>query len=194
MRPSDKLSDHIFHIKTAIPSNICDDVVSLIRDRSWQKNSWYNKVTNSSYSEDDKELSMLIPQPDVDNLLDPFVFDCIESFFEREFYKNGNENTYNIIHQYSKVRLNRYEEGQMMKLHHDHISSLFDGQTKGIPVASMIINFNDGYTGGDLVFWDDYVIPLEKGDVVLFPSLYLYPHRVTELQSGVRYSGACWMW
>ena len=107
------------------------------------------------------------------------MIDSINKYQERERYVNGNDNTSVLAYQYSNIKFNRYEEGQMMQLHHDHISDLFDGNTKGIPVASMIINFNDGYSGGDLVFWDDYVIPLEKGDVVMFPSLYLYPHKVT---------------
>ena len=43
-----------------------------------------------------------------------------------------------------------------MRQHHDHIYSIFDGDRKGIPVISFVINFNDGYDGADLVFWDDY--------------------------------------
>ena len=194
MGPSSQLSDHIFLRKGVIPSDICDNIVSDITNRSWQKHTWYDKAKNNSYSEENKELSMLFPVASLQDKLNPFVIDSINKYQEREKYVNGNDNTSVLAYQYSNIKFNRYEEGQMMQLHHDHISDLFDGNTKGIPVASMIINFNDGYSGGDLVFWDDYVIPLEKGDIVMFPSLYLYPHKVTELQSGIRYSGACWIW
>ena len=45
-----------------------------------------------------------------------------------------------------------------MRQHHDHIHSLFDGNEKGIPVLSFILNLND-YEGAELFFWDDYVVP-----------------------------------
>ena len=81
-----------------------------------------------------------------------------------------------------------------MRIHSDHIHSIFDGNLKGIPVLSFIINLNDDYEGADLIFWEDYKISLGEGDVLIFPSLFLFPHRVTEPTKGIRYSGVCWAW
>ena len=52
----------------------------------------------------------------------------------------------------------------------------------------------DSYKGADLYFWEDYVITLGKGDILMFPSLFLYPHGVTEALEGERYSGVSWAW
>ena len=193
MQSSSKLSDHILHRKSVIPPKICDGIVSDIEDRSWEKHSWYDKGSDSSYSEDTKELSVLMPQPDIQKIIHPFLFDSINYYKETESFEN-NANASVSFYQYSNLRLNKYEVGQMMRPHFDHIYSLFDGKSKGIPVTSVIINFNDDYTGGDLVFWDDYFVTLGKGDIIMFPSIYLYPHRVTEVQTGIRYSGVCWLW
>ncbi len=81
-----------------------------------------------------------------------------------------------------------------MRQHHDHIHSLFDGVHKGIPVFSMIGNLNEGYEGAHLYFWDGYKMPLGVGDICLFPSLFMYPHGVTEATRGKRYSFVCWYW
>ena len=81
-----------------------------------------------------------------------------------------------------------------MREHFDHIYSLFDGREKGIPVLSFILNLNDNYEGADLLFWDDYRISLGLGDIVIFPSIFLFPHKVSETIKGQRYSAVSWAW
>jgi predicted 2-oxoglutarate/Fe(II)-dependent dioxygenase YbiX len=71
---------------------------------------------------------------------------------------------------------------------------LFDGQQKGIPVLSLVGVLNDEYEGGELTFFDDYKLDLKQGDVVVFPSCFLYPHKVNEITKGTRYSLVSWAW
>ena len=99
-----------------------------------------------------------------------------------------------MVYWFSPLRFNRYEPGQIMRQHHDHIHSIFDGEKKGVPVLSFILNFNDDYEGADLFFWEDTLVPLGKGDIIMFPSNWLFPHGVTEAKKGKRYSGVCWGW
>ena len=98
------------------------------------------------------------------------------------------------MNKFSTIRFNRYGNGQIMRQHHDHIHSLFDGNEKGIPVLSFILNLNDDYEGADLFFWENHVVPLGKGDIIMFPSLFLFPHGVTEAKRGKRYSSVSWAW
>ena len=109
-------------------------------------------------------------------------------------YKFDAENTDQIAYQFSTIRFNRYRKGQLMRRHHDHIYSLFDGDRKGIPIISVILNFNNEYKGGQLYFWHDYELQLGKGDIIMFPSLFMYPHGVKEPTEGERFSGVCWAW
>ena len=118
----------------------------------------------------------------------------VASSYVKKYSYKQTYRTQTIMSMYSPVRFNRYSDGQIMRQHHDHIHSLFDGEAKGIPVLSFILNFNDDYEGADLYFSNDYKIPLGKGDVVIFPSLFLFPHGVTEIKKGVRYSGVAWSW
>ena len=50
----------------------------------------------------------------------------------------------------------------------------------------------DDYEGGDFVLWDDCKVELGEGDILIFPSLFLFPHRVDEVTKNIRYSGVCW--
>ncbi len=190
MGPSSKLDDYIIVKKSAIPADICDDIISNIENDSWSKHSWYNNLEDTTHSEDTQELSVLEITNQMQELLNPFMMQSFKEYVDKVKYKNWSE----LVYQFSTIRFNRYEKGQLMREHHDHIYSLFDGDKKGIPILSIIINFNEGYDGADLVFWDEYVLPLGKGDILMFPSLFLYPHKVTEMKSGVRYSGVSWAW
>jgi len=92
------------------------------------------------------------------------------------------------------LTLNRYTPGTTMRTHIDHIHSLFDGRQKGIPVLSMIGILNEDYDGGELVFFDDYKIKTKTGDLIIFPSCFLYPHAIEEVTKGTRYSFVSWAW
>ena len=79
----------------------------------------------------------------------------------------------------------------MMREHHDHIHSLFDGQHKGIPVLSFIGILNDNYKGGDFIIRNKK-IKTKTGDIIIFPSSFMFPHKVTEVTKGIRYSFVSW--
>lgn len=93
----------------------------------------------------------------------------------------------------SAIRFNRYPEGTRLKLHYDHIHSVFDGNRKGIPVISVIGQLNDDYEGGEVVI-NKEVIPLKQGDVLLFPSVFLYPHEILTVTKGERVSFVGWVY
>jgi gentisate 1,2-dioxygenase len=95
---------------------------------------------------------------------------------------------------YSTVRYNRYTKSRKMALHCDHIQSLFDGNRKGIPILSALGVLNDDYEGGEFVMFDEHKIKLDRGDLLIFPSNFMYPHRVEPVTKGVRYSYISWVW
>ena len=190
--PGTKLKDLIHVERGAIPPDLCDYIIKDIETREWEKHSWYNDNMEVK-SEDMKELDVQNITSDLQSSLSPVMNHVASSYVEKYSYKQSYR-TQNIMTMYTPIRFNRYSNGQTMRHHHDHIHSLFDGVDKGIPVLSFIFNLNDNYEGADLYFWNDYKIPLGKGDVVIFPSLFLFPHGVTEIKKGVRYSGVAWSW
>ena len=190
--PGTKLKDLIHVKRGAITPDLCDYIIKDIETREWEKHSWYN-LNEEVKSEDTKELDVQYITSDLQySLLS--IMNHVASSYVKEYSYKQSYLTQSIMTIYSPIRFNRYSNGQNMKQHHDHIHSLFDGENKGIPVLSFILNFNDDYEGADLYFWNDYKIPLGKGDVVIFPSLFLFPHGVTEIKKGVRYSGVAWSW
>ena len=79
-----------------------------------------------------------------------------------------------------------------MAEHCDHISSLFDGKVKGIPMLSIVGQINEDFDGGEFVMWGEKVIEFKSGDLIIFPSNFVYPHRVEPVTKGARYSYVSW--
>ena len=137
----------------------------------------------------DKELSMSFDSiPSTPLIMDVF-WNAVKSYVTEL-----NFPWYVTWEGFTQVRFNRYEKSKLMALHCDHIKDLFDGNRKGIPIISIVGVLNDNYTGGDFIMFDDHKIELKQGDVLLFPSNFLYPHLVKEVTEGCRYTGVSWVW
>ena len=95
---------------------------------------------------------------------------------------------------FSPIRFNRYNKDQIMSKHCDHIVSLFEGKNRGIPILSIVAVLNDNYKGGEFIMFDDYEIKFKAGDLIIFPSVFLYPHLVKPVKKGIRYSFVSWAW
>ena len=81
-----------------------------------------------------------------------------------------------------------------MDSHWDNIRDIFDGERKGVPIFTVAGVLNDDYSGGEFIMFDDYKIEIKQGDVIIFPSTFLYPHRVSPVIEGIRYSYVSWGW
>ena len=190
--PDSKLKDFIHHEKNMMPESLCDDIVNVIKERDWTPHTWYSPTANTMVSEETQELDIQDSTMDQMNLISPHLHKAFYHYSEK--YKFDSTKTDKIAYQFSTIRFNRYRSGQIMRQHHDHIHSLFDGNEKGIAVLSFILNLNDDYEGADLFFWENHIVPLGKGDIIMFPSLFLFPHGVTEAKKGKRYSAVSWAW
>ena len=91
----------------------------------------------------------------------------------------------------NQIDLLKYTSGGKYEIHTDHY-------TFSPRHLSIIINLNDEYEGGDLVFTDQKEneikrFKLEKGSIVFFPSNFMYPHSIQPITKGTRYSIVSWL-
>ena len=76
----------------------------------------------------------------------------------------------------------KYEPGQHFMEHHDHGFSYNC-------TLSLVAYINDDFEGGELFFRLQGLTYIPKaGDVVLFPSNFMYPHQAKVVHSGTKYS------
>ena len=58
---------------------------------------------------------------------------------------------------------------------------------------STVLFLNNDFEGGEFAFFDrEFKYKLEKGDALLFPSNFMYPHEVMPVTKGTRYSIVTW--
>lgn len=188
-----KLTDFIIQ-KNVVSKELCKEIIDLTANDDWQKHQWYMVQDDKSVSYDDKELDVLFPNPILTSKLFEIVVGNFAQYFEICTELSSQINYSKTINSCCGIRLNRYTPGNTMRTHIDHIHSLFDGRQKGIPVLSMIGILNEDYDGGELVFFDNYKIKTKTGDLIIFPSCFLYPHAIEEVTKGTRYSFVSWAW
>jgi len=90
---------------------------------------------------------------------------------------------YNLTMEYQEaVNFVRYGQDQHFAVHSDHGFSY-------VCTVSSVMYLNDNYEGGGLYFpYLDYTYQPEEGDIVLFPSNFLYSHAALPVVSGTKYA------
>jgi len=90
---------------------------------------------------------------------------------------------FNLKMEYQEaVNFVRYGVGQHFAVHSDHGFSY-------VCTVSTVMYLNGNYEGGGLYFpYLNYTYQPEEGDIVLFPSNFLYSHAALPVTSGVKYS------
>ena len=154
---------------------------------NWKTHTWYSSATKESHSNEEKELDNFF-------MSDNDVYaEILKSYSYLAIKKYCQMFPRLLVTDMSTPRLNRYNTGTIMREHVDHIHTIFDGQRKGIPSITILGGLNDDYEGGEFSICGRDV-PLKAGQIVIFPSNYIYPHGVKEVTSGTRYSFVSWSW
>jgi predicted 2-oxoglutarate/Fe(II)-dependent dioxygenase YbiX len=167
---------------------VCDQTVKYLKDVSWYEHTYHNSRTGE-FSSTQNELDVSWDTTPNYMELQNKLWDAIH-----DYVKEINVPWFESWNGYSGLRFNKYNVDTNMKLHCDHIHSLFDGERKGVPVLTILGVLNDDYEGGDLVLWEDTYMRPKKGSVLVFPSNFLYPHKVDTITKGTRYSFVSWAW
>jgi len=188
----ESLKDYILHLDKWIPQNIIDQSIKELSDNNtWERHTYTNSKTFEKKSKNaDKELDVCYGN----NLtylkeLHELTWKALEKYIVIE--KLGGD-TFQGWKGFTPIRFNRYKKGQIMSKHQDHIQSLFTGERRGIPILSIVAVLNDDYEGGEFIMFDNYEIKFKAGDLIIFPSVFLYPHLVKPVKKGIRYSFVSW--
>lgn len=164
----------------------CQNTVNSITNSSWSKHTYYDYITNQHNSYDDDLSITYTPNP-YKTLMQKRLVEPINQYISElgmSWFTAWNEA--------SEIRFNKYEAGTNMKLHCDHIQTLFDGKRRGIPTLTVLGLLNDDFQGGEFKLCGE-TVNLGVGDVIVFPSNFMYPHEVTTITEGTRFSYVSWV-
>jgi len=184
------LKDYI-RVYQVLDKEFCEEIREELNAVNWRQHCFYSPKSEHRFLlSGDNELDVSNDNIAKSNKLTQKLWEVIRQYILTDFkneYFNGWQG-------FTHIRFNRYKEGQTMAKHCDHIHSMFDGERKGIPILSIVGLLNDDYAGGEFIMFDDMEIKLKQGNVLIFPSNFLYPHKVNPVTKGIRYSFVSWVW
>ena len=185
-----KLDEYIKIYDNFLSNEICEKTIEELKFCNWQQHSFYNSRSGESKSlSGNKELETYFGDISTKKQIMQKIWDSY-----LQYTKDLNFFWFNSWEGFTDVRFNRYLENTIMAKHCDHINNMFDGNRKGIPTLTALGLLNDNFDGGEFVMFDDDVINLKKGSIIVFPSVFLYPHKVNPVINGIRYSFVTWAW
>ena len=185
----DNVNDYIF-VTNAIPAEVCESLIDECNKKEWRKHTWNDYAAGTFTSESTKELDVMPCTQEQQDKITPYLAKALEDYQEK-YSTKGEKTGGPWLTKFSPIRFNKYVIGTMMREHYDHIHSLFDGKMKGVPIISIVAQLNEDYEGAEF-YCRGKEIKLKTGDILLFPSNFMYPHEVKETKKGVRYSFVSW--
>jgi predicted 2-oxoglutarate/Fe(II)-dependent dioxygenase YbiX len=184
------LSDYLIRFESVIPADICEQVIVHIQQNDWKQHTFSDPITNTAHNRSgNQELDISYSVGEIENQVASHMRDAFIQYLgvlALPWFAQLQAATH--------PRFNKYLLNRKMAMHADHIHTIFDGNDRGIPVLTALAILNDKYEGGELVFWQDTVVKTGTGDIFVWPSLFLYPHRVEPVTKGERYSAVSWAW
>ena len=176
----------IGHYKNIVSQELCNAIIE--EDFNYSKSTYANHGGESPDKERVKMDEYVIGQKHVFyEELNNAVTDVAVRYSEE--VKRSKRNF--VAHRTTNFRVNKYEKGGYMSLHCDNIHHSH-GQQYGYPQASVLLFLNDDFEGGEFIV-SELRLKIEKGDAIIFPSNFMFPHEVKEVKSGTRWSIVSWL-
>lgn len=189
-----KVKDFIVTYQNVIDPLTCKIMVEdLENNHTWEKHQ-YNHTADLSVKTFEDDFYVTIPARGPVFNINDIIPQVVNQYIKNELNQiMGNNNWFDTWSSFSLLRVNKYTTDTNMKMHCDHIKHLFDGERKGIPILTVLGSLNNDYEGGDLIILDEkYSLP--AGSIMVFPSNFMYPHKIENITKGTRYSFVSWIW
>ena len=185
-----RLEDFIHVEKNAISDELCREIINEYEDSDDWKAGTINDYEINEYRKCEvvylSQDETLEKNLKTRNKIDEKLYKIINNLLEK-YLKKYDALGYVQIKEDTGYMLLRYKTGDYVKKHVDTSSD----QHRTLS-CSLILN--DDYEGGEITFFDGEIKPnLKKGDLLIFPSSFTYPHQVLPVTSGTRYSIITWI-
>ena len=152
-----------------LDDDVCDKTISELSNANWNKHEYFNPGDKiSGHQNGDRELDVCM----YDASTKEHIMQRIWDVYQR-YVTELNFTWFSSWSGFSEVRFNKYSQNQIMSKHCDHIHTLFEGERLGVPTMTALGALNDGYEGGEFIMFDNDIIELKKGSIVVFPSNFL---------------------
>ena len=186
------LKDHILYLPSFINPDFCRDVVKNLKSTGLDKSTPYTDGLLNDYTDSyfDPDISSIA------DIKDKVSKDALKLYADKVRGFNWAYHESDKLFA-SEMIVRRYNNKSEFNYHYDDIVGEIFPQwfvrRRNILTCNVYLNDDIEYEGGDLHFAScNLSLKPKIGDVVISPSNWMFFHKVTEITSGVRYSGTYW--
>tara|TARA_X000000950_G_scaffold216971_2_gene261120 strand:- start:1343 stop:1960 length:618 start_codon:yes stop_codon:yes gene_type:complete len=198
------LSDFIYIKKNALTKSLCDDIINLYEKEPGR----YKGVTAGGYRKEIKETTDFVIPFNCDNWNK--INQCLIEELNRNIKKYCNKFNQIFAHsneensdqkfkifdsdhlKYYEFMVQKYQCNEGRYINHNDFS--VEWSKNEYRVITYIFYLNDVNHGGETQFWNDEKVIPEKGQLVLFPASWVYPHRGLMPKSSDKYIITGWIY
>lgn len=171
------LTDYIAVYRNVVPPQLCNNIIADYKDQEFN-----TAETSGGLHQDIRKCSTIKIVP---GELDDAMYQCAASVIQRYADEHSARETMSITMD-TGYDLLRYQVGDFYTQHTDS----FTERQRQVTCSFML---NDDYEGGEFCFFDRSIVHrLNKGDAVMFPSNFMFPHEILPVTKGTRYSVITW--
>jgi predicted 2-oxoglutarate/Fe(II)-dependent dioxygenase YbiX len=181
------LEDFIIIVKNVIPPELCDAILDEYKNcNDWQDPPKVDSDARLSrgrkcqviYTSEKDNLLYNNIRTQLDNEIFTFVAKCLETYVTK--FPTC------VVSQDTGYDLLKYATNDYYKQHTDS----FLGNPRETSCSLLL---NDDFEGGEFAFFDGQLkYKLNKGDALMFPSNFMFPHEVMKVTEGTRYAIITW--
>jgi predicted 2-oxoglutarate/Fe(II)-dependent dioxygenase YbiX len=182
-----KLENYIYIVKNAINIQTCDEILNeYVNSHEWIDTVVGTGIVNKNVRNCQTIVisypHVLQKNKDIRHKLDMAIFNgaakCITEYnIKFPHCKIEEDSGYELL---------KYGEGCFYTEHTDS----FKARPRSVSCSFIL---NDDFEGGEFAFFNKKLkYKLDKGDALLFPSNFMYPHEIMPVTKGIRYSIVTW--
>ena len=191
---NNKYSNQFVKVYDDVLNNqFCKKLIKSFPKGKWHEHTFYNEKTKKAEQYSGKDELAVLYYHDFNSDLKDDLMKRLWKVIHR-YTIELDMPWYNQWNGYSPIRFNKYKKNKKMALHCDHITSLFTGEARGIPTLSLLGALNENYEGGEFIMFNDKTISLKSGQILIFPSNFMFPHKVEPVTKGTRYTFISWVY
>tara|TARA_A100001388_G_scaffold78379_1_gene56150 strand:- start:906 stop:1583 length:678 start_codon:yes stop_codon:yes gene_type:complete len=185
--------DHILHLPAFIDKNQCISVMNSLDNLERDDSAPYT----DGLLNDDADTYFDPNIKYIDNVRDRIFVDGLKEYASRVRSFNWSYYDTKSFH-CSEMIIRRYNVESQFKYHHDDIiGEIFPHwflRRQNILTCNFYFSDAKDYEGGDLVFTCGKKFHPSMGDIIIFPSNWMFYHEVQKITKGKRYSGTVWLY
>lgn len=185
---TEKIEDAIVVLENRVPDLYCKSLIEYVE----HINEFEKQGTISDTEEVKNKARVVSGYSLKENKITDLIFyrhtnEIIKKNYTNYKFKFPQINTEKI----KSMDVLKYSPGGKYDIHTDHA---FTTER----TLSVVLNLNEDYEGGDFIFYyqngkEMKRVKTKKGTVIMFPSNFLYPHSVSPITKGTRYSIISWL-